>query len=56
METPVPSHPLEPCYRFLGFESVPFSITPDTELFFPDSQHVTACNQIRYACTSGTMA
>ena len=56
MENAVPSNPLEPCYRFLGFEGVPFSITPDTELFFPDSQHVTACNQIRYACTSGTMA
>lgn len=50
------SNTLEPCYRFLGFESVPFSITPDTALFFPDGQHVAACKQIHHACSNGMMA
>ena len=43
-------------YRFLGFQSVPFSITPDTALFFPDSQHVAAFNQVRHACMHGMLA
>lgn len=49
-------NPLMDCYRFLGFESVPFSITPDTALFFPDSQHVAAFNQLRHACIHGMLA
>lgn len=49
-------NPLVDCYRFLGFKSVPFSITPDTALFFPDSQHVAAYNQIRHACMHGMLA
>lgn len=49
------SNPLVDCYRFLGFESVPFSITPDTALFFPNGQHVSAFNQIRHACMHGML-
>lgn len=49
-------NPLVDCYRYLGFESVPFSITPDTALFFPDGQHVAAYNQIRHACIHGMLA
>lgn len=49
-------NPLMDGYRFLGFESVPFSITPDTTLFFPDGQHVSAFNQIRHACMHGMLA
>lgn len=49
-------NPLDDCYRFLGFEDVPFSITPDTALFFPGGQHVAAYNQISYACGHGMLA
>lgn len=49
-------NPLMDGYRFLGFESVPFSITPDTALFFPNNPHVAAFNQIRHACMHGMLA
>lgn len=52
----VSPNPLDDCYKFLGFEHVPFSITPDTALFFPGSQHVAAYNQISYACGQGMLA
>ncbi len=47
---------LKDCYRFLGFEAIPFSITPDTSLFFPSSQYVTVFNQISHACMNGVLA
>lgn len=48
-------NPLQDCYDFLGFDEVPFSITPDTALFFPGSQHVAAYNQISHACANGML-
>jgi general secretion pathway protein A len=50
------NHPLEECYASLGFNSVPFSITPDTTLAFPGAQYVSAFNQMYYGCTSGSLA
>jgi general secretion pathway protein A len=44
------------CYEALGFENVPFSITPDTTLFYPGGQHVNAYNQLYHACMNGTMS
>ena len=44
------------CYEELGFENIPFSITPDTALFFPGGQHVGAYNQLHHACMNGTLA
>jgi general secretion pathway protein A len=52
----VSQNALDECYKFLGFEEVPFSITPYTALFFPGSQHVAAYNQINYACAHGVLA
>jgi general secretion pathway protein A len=49
-------NPLVDCYRVLGFKNVPFSITPDTGLFFPNNQHVAAFTQIRHACIHGMLA
>lgn len=48
--------PLLDCYRALGFEGIPFSITPDTSLFFPGSQYASAYNLICHACTTGVLA
>jgi len=44
------------CYEALGFENLPFSITPDTALFFAGGQHVSAYNQLYHACMNGTMS
>jgi len=44
------------CYGRLGFESVPFSITPDTSLFYPGSQYASAYRQLSHACLHGQMA
>ena len=49
-------NPLGDCYGYLGFETSPFSITPDTGLFYPGSLHATAFRQIRLACMQGMMA
>jgi general secretion pathway protein A len=51
----VTRNPLDDCYQFLGFKSAPFSLTPDTTLFFPGSQHVAAFNQISHACAHGML-
>lgn len=48
--------PLVDCYRALGFDSVPFSLTPDTSLFFSGSQYAQAYNQIVHACLGGMLA
>lgn len=47
---------LSNCYRDLGFKNIPFSITPDTQMFYPGGQHVSAYNQLRYAATHGQLA
>lgn len=43
------------CYARLGFNSVPFSITPDTSLFYPGSQHAAAYRQLIHTCTQGQL-
>ena len=52
----MPRNPLDDCYKTLGFDSAPFSLTPDTTLFFPGSQHIAAFNQISHACAHGMLA
>ena len=47
---------LDQCYTALGFSRPPFSISPDTSLFYPHSQHVSAYNNIRFAMQGGVMA
>lgn len=47
---------LEDCHETLGFESTPFSITPDSSMLFQGQQYVSAHNDIRHACTSGALA
>lgn len=47
---------LEDCYQALGFDSAPFSITPDSSLLFQGEQYVTAFNEIRHACLHGALA
>ena len=56
--TPTPVHlaGIDDCYKALGFQRTPFSILPDTSLFFPNSQHVTAYNDLRFAMQRGVMA
>lgn len=49
-------HALGACYTALGFNSLPFSITPDTSLAFPGGQYVSAFNALHHACTSGALA
>lgn len=46
----------ERCYSALGFLRTPFSIVPDTSLFFPNGQHVSAYNELRFAMQGGVMA
>lgn len=48
--------PIEDCYQTLGFDSVPFSITPDSSLLFQGGQYVAAFTEIRRACTTGALA
>lgn len=52
----VQDNTLGSCYATLGFNSIPFSITPDTSLAFPGAQYVSAYNQLYYACTNGALA
>lgn len=47
---------LRTCYEALGFQQTPFSITPDTGLFFPGGRHVAAYKQIYHACMSGVIS
>lgn len=47
---------LSSCYEALGFESVPFSITPDTALFYPGGRHVSAYRQLHHACLNGVLS
>ena len=47
---------LSACYEALGFENVPFSITPDTALFYPGGRHVSAYRQLHHACMNGVLS
>ncbi len=47
---------LRSCYEALGFRQTPFSITPDTGLFFPGGRHVAAYKQVYHACMSGVIS
>lgn len=47
---------LEACYRELGFTGSPFSITPDTEFFYPGGQHMSALSCMRFGMASGGFA
>ncbi len=40
------------CYQQLGFAESPFSITPDTDYFFPGSQHLEALDHLRFGVAS----
>ena len=44
---------LAPCYYSLGFKQSPFSITPDTELYFPNDDHVAALGHMQFGLHSG---
>jgi len=44
---------LRSCYQALGFVESPFSLTPDTEYFFPGSRHSEALNHLRFGIASG---
>lgn len=54
MTTPTPS--INDCYLALGFHRTPFSIQPDTSLFFLNGPHVTAYNNLHFAMLGGVMA
>jgi general secretion pathway protein A len=41
------------CYRQLGFDDTPFAITPDTDIFFPGSRHMSALRNMEYGLASG---
>ena len=41
------------CYQELGFAEPPFRITPDTDFFFPGSQHLEALECLRFGVASG---
>lgn len=47
---------LRTCYEALGFRQTPFSITPDTGLFFPGGRHVAAYKQLYHACMTGVIS
>lgn len=47
---------LENCYLELGLRAQPFSITPDTEFFYPGSQHATALSHLRYGIATGAFS
>jgi general secretion pathway protein A len=49
-------HHVDECYQALGFSRSPFGITPDTSMFFPNSQHITVYNNLRFAMTGGGIA
>lgn len=44
---------LDAVYQALGFHRAPFRITPDTDLFFPHSQYLTALSHLRYGLMTG---
>lgn len=46
---------LENCHETLGFDSAPFSITPDSSLLFRGEQYVSAYNEMHHACTRGVL-
>lgn len=48
-----PEFDLRECYRALGFEESPFSITPDTDFFFPGSRHLEALDHLRFGIANG---
>ena len=41
------------CYHALGLHEPPFRITPDTQFFFPHSQHLSALGHLRFGMMSG---
>lgn len=41
------------CYRTLGLSEPPFRITPDTQFFFPHSQHLSALSHLRFGMLTG---
>ncbi len=41
------------CYRQLGFDETPFAITPDTDIFFPGSCHLTGLKALEFGVASG---
>lgn len=47
---------LNSCYDELGFAEPPFSLTPDTDFFFPGSHHLTALKHLQFALASGGFA
>jgi len=44
------------CYHTLGFRRAPFTITPDTELFYPNKGHIAALSHMQYSLYSGGFA
>lgn len=40
-------------YEKMGFTGSPFSITPDTDFFFPGSRHISALEHLKYGLLSG---
>ena len=48
-----PQLDLRECYRALGFRESPFSITPDTDFFFPGSRHLEALDHLRFGIANG---
>jgi len=44
---------LNSCYDELGFAEPPFSLTPDTDFFFPGSHHLKALKHLQFALASG---
>ena len=49
----ITSADLNLCYQQLGFSEPPFSITPDTDYFYPGSRHLEALDHLRYGVASG---
>ncbi len=41
------------CYQELGFTEPPFRLTPDTDFFFPGSNHLEALNHLQFGIASG---
>lgn len=41
------------CYHTLGFRQAPFTITPDTALFYPNDDHVAALSHMQYSLSIG---
>ena len=54
MTAPTPR--LNDCYLALGFKSTPFSILPDTSMFFLNGPHVSAYDNLRFAMQGGLVA